>query len=102
MEPVETIQIFSKVLTGLLLLLNFSLLVSIRAALKWGKKTAELDSNSLEDWGKTRRVLAALILIVIAMNGACVYANMKLKLAGNAVAMEMDTSHSPILLGSAH
>ena len=103
MESVETIQIFSKVLTGLLLLLNFSLLISIRLALKWAKKTTELDSSpdTAGAWIQNRRVLAALIVIVIAMNGASVYANMKLKVAGHEMAAQLDSVNPTILVGSA-
>ena len=83
----ENLQFYVKVVTGLLLLLNLALLISIRIGMGWARQaTAHLsDEERPEQWNKASRALSLLILVVITMNGAAIYANYHLRQSAEAV-----------------
>ncbi len=90
----DSLQFYVKALTGLLLLLNFALLVSIRYGLSWAKQlTGHLpESERAPSWQKTSRVLGILIILVIGMNGAAIYVNAQLRHSATALAGESANS----------
>jgi hypothetical protein len=100
MNPIDSLQLFSKVSTGMVLLMNLTLLISIRMALRWAKQSAKLDSSdeAASSWRGARRTLMALIIFVVAMNGIAVYANHRLTKATQAVAIEFPDAESPLVL----
>lgn len=96
----DSLQFYVKALTGLLLLLNFALLVSIRYGLSWAKQlTGHLpEAERAPAWQKTSRLLGILIILVIGMNGAAIYINAQLRhsataLAGEAGGSNIEMSH---------
>lgn len=90
----DSLQFYVKALTGLVLLLNFALLISIRYGLGWAKQlTGHLpESERAPAWQKTSRVLGILIVLVIGMNGAAMYVNAQLRHSAMALAGESATS----------
>ena len=86
----ETLQFYVKASTGLLLLLNLSLLMSIRFGMGWAKKLAATlpQEEQAPAWSKASRALGLLIIVVIAMNGAAVFANFQLRKSADAVVGE--------------
>ena len=86
----DSLLFYVKASTGLLLLLNLALLMSIRFGMGWAKKlTATLPEAEREfAWKKASRALGLLIIVVIAMNGAAVFANFQLRHAADAVVGE--------------
>ena len=91
---IESLQFYIKASTGMLLLLNLALLMSIRFGMGWAKKlTATLpEAERISAWGKTSRALGLLIIVVIAMNGAAVFANFQLRQSADAVVGESSGS----------
>lgn len=90
----DSLQFYVKAVTGLLLLLNLALLMSIRFGMKWAKQIA---ANLPEEergpvWRKSSRALGLLIIVVIAMNGAAIFANSQLRQSANAVIGDYGTS----------
>lgn len=89
--PLEAMQFYTKILTGMVLLLNVGLLLSIRMALKYAR-IASAEDNSAEAprrWAVAKRGIALLILTVVCMNGAAVFANHRLVKATREVAAEI-------------
>ena len=86
----EALQFYVKALTGLLLLLNFALLISIRFGLNWAKQlNGHLpEAERAPAWQKSSRILGVLIVMVIGMNGAAIYVNVQLRHSANALAGE--------------
>lgn len=89
--PLETMQFYTKVLTGMVLLLNIGLLVSIRLALKHARLTSANDRSEQGParWAGARRQIAVLILTVVAMNAGAVFANFRLVGATREIAAEL-------------
>lgn len=90
----ESLQFYVKAVTGLLLLLNLALLMSIRFGMKWAKQAAATlpeEERGLV-WRKSSRVLGLLIIVVIAMNGAAIFANSQLRQSANAVVGDYGSS----------
>ena len=87
---IDSLLFYVKASTGLLLLLNLALLMSIRFGMGWAKKlTATLpEEERAFAWSKASRVLGLLIIVVIAMNGAAVFANFQLRQSADAVVGE--------------
>lgn len=87
---VDSLQFYVKFATGLLLLLNVALLVSIRLGMGWAKRlTSGLPDVEREvAWRKASRALGLLIVVVIAMNAAAIFANYHLRHAADAVVGE--------------
>ena len=69
-NSLDSLQFYVKVVTGLLLLLNLALLMSIRYGMGWASQL----SASLPEaergvvWKKASRALGGLIVVVIAVN----------------------------------
>ncbi len=95
---IDSLQFYLKAVTGLILLLNLALLMSIRFGMGWAKQVASQlpEADRAAAWGKSSRALAGLILVVIAMNGAAVFANYQLRQSADAVLGE--TTGSGIVL----
>lgn len=95
----DSLQFYVKVVTGLLLLLNLALLVSIRFGMGWAKQlTASLpEAAQAPVWQKASRALGVLILVVIGMNGAAIFANYQLRQTVDAIIGENGGSN--IVLG---
>ena len=102
MNPIDALQFFSKVSTGMVLLMNLSLLISIRMALNWAKRTSMLDTSEegALRWKAARRAFMVLILVVVGMNGAAVYANHRMTKATRAVAVEFPDMNSAVALNT--
>ena len=83
----DSLQFYVKVVTGLLLLLNLALLMSIRFGMGWAKQlTASLpETERAPVWQKASRALGMLIIVVIAMNAAAIFANYQLRQSADAV-----------------
>src|SRR5437868_1566061 len=77
MTSLDSLHFYTKLLTGMILLLNIGLLVSIRMALKFAKHSAASDTSErgLKLWVSSKRALAILIIVVVSVNAAAVYAN---------------------------
>lgn len=86
----DALQFYVKAVTGLLLLLNLALLMSIRFGMSWAKQlTASLpEEERANSWQKSSRLLGVLIIVVIAMNGAAIYANAQLRHSADTLAGE--------------
>jgi len=84
-------QFYTKVLTGLVLLLNIGLLISIRMALKFGRRSTLMDRSEegVKLWVSARRTLAVLILLVVCMNAGAVFANHRMVNATRDIAAEL-------------
>ncbi len=89
--PLETMHLYSKILTGMVLLLNIGLLISIRIALKHARLSLAADGTEAgsKRWSSAKRQLIALILSVVAINGAAVFANHRLVGATQQIAAEI-------------
>lgn len=87
-HPFDTLQFYVKAATGLLLLLNLALLLSIRFGMRSAKQlAAQLPESEAPAVLRTaNRTLGLLIFTVIAMNAAAVFTNYQLRQAANAVA----------------
>ena len=87
---IDSLQFYVKAVTGLLLLLNLALLMSIRLGTGWAKQlTAQLPEEKRGAvWQKASRALGLLIIVVIAMNSAAVFANYQLRQSADAVVGE--------------
>ena len=83
----DSLQFYVKVVTGLLLLLNLALLMSIRFGMGWAKQLAASlpETERLPVWQKASRALGILIIVVIAVNGASIFANYQLRQSADAV-----------------
>ena len=95
----DSLQFYVKAVTGLLLLLNLALLMSIRFGMGWAKAfTASLpEEQRATAWKKASRALGLLIIVVIGMNSAAVFANYRLRQSAEAVIGE--SAGSSIVLG---
>ena len=91
MSPLDSMSLYAKVLTGMVLLLNIGLLVSIRMALKFARRSAAMDTSDQgsRSWTSARRTLVVLILAVISMNGGAILANHRLVTATHDIAAEL-------------
>lgn len=83
----DSLQFYVKAVTGLLLLLNLALLVSIRFSMAWARQVAAQlpEAERTAAWSKSSRALGVLIMVVIAMNSAAVFANYQLRQSADAV-----------------
>jgi cytochrome b561 len=90
-SPLDTMQFYTKVLTGMVLLLNIGLLVSIRIALKHARlsSASERSEEGAKRWAAARRQIAFLILTVVAMNAGAVIANYNLVNATRVIAADL-------------
>lgn len=86
----DSLQFYVKAVTGLLLLLNLALLMSIRFGMGWAKQlTANLpEEERAPAWKKASRALGILIMVVIGMNGAAIFANYQLRHSAASVVGE--------------
>ena len=91
MSPLDSMNLYAKVLTGMVLLLNIGLLVSIRMALKFARRSAAIDTSDQgsRSWNSARRTLVVLILTVVSMNGGAIFANHRLVRATQDIAAEL-------------
>ncbi len=102
--PLDSMHFYTKVLTGMVLMLNIGLLVSIRTALKFARLSASLDQSEqgVKRWVSVRKSLAVLILLVVCMNAAAVYANHRMVNATRDLAVDLSQdSEAAIALGMA-
>ena len=92
----DHLHFYVKVVTGLLLLLNMALLLSLRYGLNWAKQLAARlpEPERGPAWKSASRSLAVLIITVIAMNAAAIFANYQLRQSADAVIGE----HSSIVV----
>ena len=90
-SPLDSMHLYTKVLTGMVLLLNIGLLVSIRMALKFARRSTAIDKSEQGDrmWVSARRTLAVLILAVVGMNATAVFANYRMVNATRDIAAEL-------------
>ena len=84
-------HLYTKILTGMVLLLNIGLLIAIRMAVKFAGLASALDQSEQgpQFWKAARRALAMLILCVVCMNAAAVYANHRMANATRDIAAEL-------------
>lgn len=96
---IDSLQFYVKAVTGLLLLLNLALLMSIRFGMGWAKQLAARlpEDERVVAWGKASRALGVLIIVVIAMNSAAVFANYQLRQSAEAIVGE--STGSAIVVG---
>ena len=87
----DSMTFYTKVFTGMILLLNIGLLVAIRMALKYAKHTSVVDRSEqgLKLWSSAKRGLLVLIMLVVCMNLAAVYANHRMVSATRDIAVEL-------------
>jgi hypothetical protein len=98
MTSLEEMHFYTKMLTGMILLLNIGLLVSIRMALKYAKHSSTVDrsENGAKLWKSARRGLIVLIIMVVAMNAAAVFANYRMVTATQDLAAELPLSDTKV------
>jgi hypothetical protein len=91
---IEAMHFYTKLLTGMILLLNIGLLVSIRLALKYARHSSLVDRSEAGTklWNSAKRALTVLIITVVCMNGAAVYANHRMIGATREIAAELPNS----------
>jgi hypothetical protein len=102
LDTISSMHFFTKLLTGMILLLNIGLLVSIRLALKFAKYSAAGDPSDrgCKMWASAKRTLAILILLVVTVNAAAVYANHRMVNATRDIAAELPSgSDAELVLG---
>lgn len=101
----DSMHFYTKLLTGMVLLLNIGLLVSIRLALKFAKRSSVADQSpeSGAMWASAKRALATLILLVVSVNAAAVYANHQMINATRDIAAQVPQgSDAEMVLGMNH
>ncbi len=86
-SSLDSLQFYVKAVTGLLLLLNLALLMSIRFGMGWAKQLTENlpEEARVPVWKKASKALGVLIVVVIAMNAAAIFANYQLRQSADAV-----------------
>lgn len=86
-NPLNVLNHYMTVSTGLLLLLNLCLLIAVRFGMNWARKAAESDKSpeGVAQWNSARRAIGMMIGIVIVMNGLAVFANHQLRRSVDAV-----------------
>ena len=102
MTSLDSLHFYTKLLTGMILLLNIGLLVSIRLALRFAKNSAATDTSErgLKVWASAKRALAILIIVVVSINAAAVYANHRMINATRDIAAELPQgSDAELVLG---
>ncbi len=89
-NPLDSLQFYVKAVTGLLILLNLSLLMAIQFGMGWAKRlSAALPAEERPAmWSKTTRILGLLIFVVIALNAGAIFVNFQLRKSVTAVAEE--------------
>ncbi len=100
--PIDTLQFYVRAVTGLLLFLNLALLVAIQSGRNWAKQLL-VHLNSVEEAEVSRRsdrALGLLIMVVIAMNAASVYANYQLRKSADLIVGDAGNSEMVIGLNS--
>jgi len=87
----ETMHFYTKVLTGMVLLLNIGLLLSIRMALKHARLSCSSDRSEAGQrrWSSARTQIMVLIISVVAMNAGAVFANHRMVQATRDIAAEL-------------
>ena len=92
--PLDSLQLYTRILTGMVLLLNIGLLLAIRMAVKFARIACEgaTSASGIRRWGMVKKGLAALILMVVCMNGAAVFANNRLVGATHDIAAELPSA----------
>ena len=96
MNPsIESLQLYFTGLTGLLLLLNLVLLMSIRSGIRWAQQSTSVlpEEERVVAWQKANRVFVMLIFTVILLNAAAIFASSKLRQSLEAVAAEVSGSN---------
>jgi len=102
MTSLDSMHFYTKLLTGMILLLNIGLLVSIRLALKFAKFSVAGDPSERGSrmWAGAKRTLAILILLVVTVNAAAVYANHRMVNATRDIVAELPSgSDAELVLG---
>jgi hypothetical protein len=91
MTTLESMHFYTKLLTGMILLLNIGLLVSIRMALRYARHSSVVDASEAgaRMWQSAKRRLVVLIAMVVCMNAAAVYANHRMVTATRDLAAEL-------------
>jgi len=100
--PIDTLQFYVRAVTGLLLFLNLALLVAIQSGRNWAKQLL-VHLNPVEEAEVSRRsdrALGLLIMVVIAMNAASVYANYQLRKSADLIVGDAGNSEMVIGLNS--
>jgi len=98
--PLNSLMMYTKLLTGLVLLLNLMSLVSISLLVRWLKNPARaMQSNDANPFptdnvnrkfrGSARAIVMALLFLVISINGLAIYGNMNLRQATEDVVAQM-------------
>jgi hypothetical protein len=95
--PLETMHLYTKILTGMVLLLNIGLLISIRMGLKHASLTLAGDKSEegTKRWASVRRQMMVLIVSVVAINIGAMLANNKVVEATRELAAEIP-QNSPL------
>ena len=98
--PLESMAFFTKLLTGMVLLLNIGLLVSIRLALKNAKMNSQMDQSESgsKNWARSKRLLSGLILLVVGMNATAIYSNQKVVRATQEIATQLPSGSDAEML----
>ena len=91
MTPLDAMNFYTKLFTGMILLLNIGLLVSIRMALKHARHSSAVDQSEagVKLWNSAKRGIAVLIIVVICTNGAAIYSNHRMVTATQDIAAEL-------------
>ena len=95
--PLDSLMFYSKLLTGLVLVLNVLSLISIHLLVRWLKNpsramqvapvTTVEDSRQFRS--SARMILMTLLIFVIGINGLAIYGNLNLKQATEDVIAQM-------------
>lgn len=102
MTSLDSMHFYTKLLTGMILLLNIGLLVAIRMALRFAKSSVATDTSEkgAQGWAAAKRTLAILIILVVTVNAAAVYSNHRMVNATRDMAAELPSgSDAELALG---
>lgn len=89
--PLDSMHFYTKLFTGMVLLLNIGLLVAIRMALAYAKhiRAVDVSDEGSRLWVRAKRGLTVLILMVVGMNAAAIFANQRMVTATRDIAAEL-------------
>lgn len=79
-DILDTLQLYTKLLTALVIILNIALILCLRSHIAWMKEMVGTDTPKGGEFFKSK-ILHALVVAVILINGAAVVANQRLQKA---------------------
>lgn len=79
-EILDTLRLYTKLLTALVIILNIALILCLRSHIAWVKEMAGTDTVKGGEFFKSK-LLYTLVVAVMLINGAAVVANQRLQKA---------------------